>query len=311
MPTVIFYAAAGLAAILFIGILAAVVRAFTEPYLLDVDRTALPVPDPMTGDGPGQTSTRSSPDPMTGGGPGQTSTRYSEKKPLLRIVFFSDLHGKGCKVPLGKLLDALFDEPSDLIVFGGDIADSAHDAEDGLRLLRMIAQKASLLGTPCFAIRGNHDRRVPRERIESTGFRLLLNEHTVISGASGIRFLLIGLDDSGKKRRIWPHLPDSMPADIPKERRLLLVHNPDYILSRTSPADFGMMLSGHFHGGQVVLPFNLHAILRGDQLPRQGISKGSFSKNGINGYISRGVGCVTLPIRFLAKPQISYLSIVD
>lgn len=294
MPTVIIYAAAGLAGALLIGILAAVVRAFIEPYLLDIDRTDLPVPDTVTGR-----------DLL------QPASHSPEKKPLLRVAFFSDLHGKGCKIPLGRLLDAIFDEPSDVIVFGGDIADSAREAEDGLKLLRTIAERAALSGTPCFAIRGNHDRKVPRNRIESTGFRLLSNEYSVISGASGIRFLLIGMDDSGKKIRSWPDLPDLLPSDIPKERRILLVHNPDYILSRTSPADFGMMLSGHFHGGQVVLPFRLHSIVRGDQLPRQGISQGLFSKNGVNGYITRGVGCVALPIRFLAKPQISHLTIVD
>lgn len=292
VPTIFIDVAAVLAAALLLSALAAAARAFVEPYLLDVDQTRLYVPESA---------------PVAAAGPAPPS---AVKEVLLRVAFFSDLHGKGCKVRPDKLPEALFTEPADLIVFGGDIADSGHEAEDGLWILRAIAERASRSGIPCFAVRGNHDRKVTRERIESTGFRLLMNESTEISGASGIRFLLIGLDDSGKKRRVWPDLPDRMPADIPDERRILLVHNPDYILSRKEPAGFGMMLSGHFHGGQVVLPFRLHSIIRGDRLPRQGISRGCFSKNGVNGYITRGVGCVTLPVRFLSKPQVTHLSIV-
>jgi hypothetical protein len=294
VPTLIVQAAVGVAIVLFISILAAGVRALIEPYLLDVDHTELTVPDLRNGVKP------------------LNLNSSSEKKALLRIAFFSDLHGKGCKVPLEKLLGALFAEPSDLIVFGGDIADSSREAEDGLKLLRAIGQMAAQRGIPCYAIRGNHDRKVSGEAIESTGFRPLINEQTELTGpgASGARFLLIGLDDSGKKRRIWPDLPGRLPTDIPKEQIILLVHNPDFILSQGGSPGFGMMLSGHFHGGQVVLPFRLHSVLRGDQLPRQGISQGLFSKNGVNGYITRGVGCVTLPIRFLAKPQVSHLTLV-
>ncbi|MBN1892688.1 MAG: metallophosphoesterase [Clostridiales bacterium] len=294
MPEFLIYIIGALFAVFFFALVAMAARAVIEPYLLDVDVEEITVPAPRF-------SSRSD----------QTGSFSGEKEILLRIAFFSDIHGKGCKVPRKKLLDALFSQPCDVMLFGGDIADSGSVPQAGLAWMKIIADIASEKGIPCYAVKGNHDRKVTREQIESTGFRLLLNEYAEIKGRSGARFLLIGLDDSGKINRVWPDLPGDLPEDIPPEHRIVFVHNPDYVLNQKNPGEYHIQLSGHLHGGQIILPFKIqYTVLRGDQLPREGITQGLFFKNRVTGYITRGVGCGFVPLRFLAKPQVSHLKLV-
>jgi hypothetical protein len=282
MPSYLIILIPAAALVLLLGI-ALLIRALIEPRLLDVDRELIRVD--------GRTGTTSDP-------------------PLLRVVFFSDLHGTGCKVSTLKIIEAIFSQPCDVILFGGDISNSRTDAEDGLSILRAISVLAAKHSVPCYAVRGNHDRFVTAEDFSGAGFHLLENEFVTISGFSGKEFLLIGLDDSGKAKRVWPVLPEPLPMEIPQERRIVLVHNPDYVFTAGNNPAYRIQLSGHLHGGQIFLPFRLEfKILRHDRLPREGIIKGPFSKNGISGYISRGLGCVIVPLRLFSKPQITHIAI--
>lgn len=268
--------------VLLLGI-ALLVRALIEPRLLEVDRKRIR----FFGE-----------------------TGNENDAPLLRVAFFSDIHGTGCKVTTKKITDAIFSQPCDVILFGGDITNSRTTAADGLSVLRAISVLAAKHSVPCYAVRGNHDRFVTAADFAGAGFQLLENEAVTISGCSGKDFLLIGLDDSGKKKRSWPALPGPLPMEIPPERRIVLVHNPDYVLNSGSHPAYQIQLSGHLHGGQIFLPFRLEfKLLRHDRLPREGIIKGLFSKNGISGYISRGLGCVIVPLRLFSKPQITHITI--
>ena len=299
MPDAIIIILTVMAGLIVVGGAAVLMRSLIEPYLLDIDREILDVSR-------NQWSREACPKD----GNLDSGDRESEGRAILRVSLFSDIHGKGLRVPITKLLNGLFSGSPDAVLFAGDIADSGKKPEAGLRILRLVAERAKAEGIPCYAARGNHDLLLTRDRIESTGFRLLENEFEIIRGASGAVFLLIGPGDSGKKSRIWPQLPGNLPADIPPERRIVLVHNPDYVRSQPDPAPYRVQLSGHIHGGQILLPFNLQfTVLRGDLLPREGIVSGFFSRKGVIGYITRGVGCGVLPLRFMAKPQITHLEI--
>ncbi len=268
-------------AALCIGLL---IRALIEPHLLDTDSESLPASD---GD------------------------RISSKTPSLKICFFSDLHAALCFIPDEKLLDAIFSSPSDAIVFGGDVCNKGKAAGAGLQSLSRIAARAEALGIPCYAIRGNHDLGISRAQYLASGFTLLENENVSLHSSSGQEYLLIGLNDSGKKNRIWPGIRIANPEEYPVERRILLVHNPEY-LNAVRNRDYRYMLSGHFHGGQIYLPFNLeYRLLRTESLAREGIRRGVFEKDGVSGYISRGVGCVVFPLRLFSKPQITHITFFE
>lgn len=277
--------------LLFLGGLAALARALIEPRLLTIDRIIISVPISVSSEN------------------AVPSTDPASDETLLRVAFFSDIHGKGCKVPLPKLLDGIFQTPCDAVLFAGDIADSCKKPAEGLHILRAVSDRARRSGIPCFAVRGNHDRLITSDQARNAGFRLLVDEYVEIEGASGARFLLIGVDDPGKKNRFFPGLPTDLPSDFDADRRIVLVHNPDFVFSQTEPPHYRYQLSGHLHGGQIALPLiRLMRISRGDRLPKEGFLWGPLQKNGVSGYVTRGVGCGMLPLRLFSKPQVVHLS---
>ena len=57
-------------------------------------------------------------------------------------------------------------------------------------------------------------------------------------------------------------------------------------------------------------PFNFENIaIRQDALPKRKIIKGVYDGAGMTFFISRGLGCVRLPLRFLADPEITVIEL--
>ena len=75
------------------------------------------------------------------------------------------------------------------------------------------------------------------------------------------------------------------------------------------PFKIDAMISGHIHGGQIRTPFGLEFVLRHDELPFKGIISGHHEVNGIKMFISKGIGCVFLPLRIGARPEVNILEI--
>lgn len=265
------------------------IRALYEPYVLENTAAEMDT---------GSSIPQSSPGDNSG----------SAAEPGLEAVFFTDLHAALCRVSDEKLMRAVFSAPCDVIIFGGDVCNRGKGKDEGLQRLTLLSDRAKKLHIPCFAVRGNHDRTISRKEFNDTGFILLENENIPVKGRSGQSYLIIGLTDSGKKNRVWQELPSVYFNDIPADKRIALVHNPEYINSQKN-IRYRYQLSGHFHGGQIYMPFGLeYRLFRREQLAREGIRKGVFTKNGICGYISRGVGCVVIPMRLFSKPQVTHLT---
>jgi predicted MPP superfamily phosphohydrolase len=273
-----------LTAIMILGIvllsagICIVARGLTEPFLLDTTEHDMRLP----GD---------------------------SHNPVLEVIFFSDLHAGLCRISDDRLIRALFEKPCHALLFGGDACNDGKDIKAGLRRLSIIGDRARELQIPCYAVRGNHDAKISREDFQSAGFTLLENENVPLMGRNGGSYLLLGMDDSGRRNeRVWPNASEDLFDEYPVSRRIALVHNPDYVYTKNH-AKYRFQLSGHFHGGQIYLPFQLEfRLFRKEKLALEGISRGPFIKNGVYGYISRGCGCVVLPVRLLSKPEITHLT---
>ena len=222
----------------------------------------------------------------------------------LRIGFISDFH-RGRFVSEGDISRAaryLQRQNPDLILLGGDFVDSNADYIHSC--LKVLSQLESPLGT--YAVLGNHDywsdSNIISTAIRQTHIRLLNNTSVKLNWKDE-RFYLVGLDD------VWEGRPKPRAAldGVPDESvKILLVHEPDYAETlKRLPIWLPLQLSGHSHGGQVVIPFWGPPIL--PYLAR----KYPAGLQGVAGrnrwvYTTRGVGHL-LPVRFNCTPEVTLL----
>jgi Predicted phosphohydrolases len=215
----------------------------------------------------------------------------------LRIAAISDVHfdplfETGYLRHIFALIDAA--EP-DLVCHLGDYVTRSTKRFDEFAAL--AARVQARLGS--FAVLGNHDQwsddRVIVSALESAGVRVLRNESVPIPGVSG--WQLAGLESYWGGR---PNPAAAMPAEA-DVRFILLVHEPDpFDIIRDPRAR--LQISGHTHGGQIRAPF--FGALR---LPSWGrnYDAGLFRDGDRHLYVTRGVGTVSIPMRFHCPPEIT------
>lgn len=170
----------------------------------------------------------------------------------LRLVQLSDFHYDGLRLSedmLSQAIDATNQVNPDLILLTGDYVT---DDPDPIHKLALRLQKFnSRYGI--YAVLGNHDnlrkayRREIVQAMTSAGIQVLWNE---IAYPLGEGFPVVGLAD------FWSsHFdPDLVMNQLsPETPRLVLSHNPDSAeVLRQWRVD--LQLSGHTHGGQIVIP---------------------------------------------------------
>lgn len=223
-----------------------------------------------------------------------------------RIVQLSDIHmdSSMTRERLKKIASTVNELKPDLIVITGDFVsyEVKYVTNDLRDALSNFHARDGIV-----AVMGNHDHlsgvdRV-REVLKDVGIRELQNDCMTIERDGG-HFYLAGIDDlSAKQARLDLLLP-KIPEDAPA---ILLAHAPDFADVAAATGRFDAQLSGHTHGGQIQLPFigTLYGPEHGHRY-----QDGLFDvANGLQLYVSRGVGTVHLPIRFLCRPEIAHITL--
>lgn len=227
------------------------------------------------------------------------------KTPALRVLLFSDIHAEHLRLSDSRILDAIVLARPDLLLFAGDLAAKVQALPRALSLMRQIRQHPALAQLPFYAVPGNHDTAAARRQLNKMGIPVLVNETRILEW-HGQSWMILGLDDlrhgSPDYEKVFTRAEAS---EIPSGRRIVLAHNPDCLLE-FSPSRARWFMGGHFHGGQIWAPFQLEfRLLRSEKLPRSGFYKGARQRGGMNAYISRGLGCVALPLRLFSKPELT------
>ena len=94
----------------------------------------------------------------------------------------------------------------------------------------------------------------------------------------------------------------------PGDTALAVTHNPDLVEEMLDPR-FGLVLCGHTHGGQVVIPGLDYAPVvpsRFDQKYLHGLRRGP---SGVPVFITRGVGTILPPVRINCPPEVALLTL--
>lgn len=215
----------------------------------------------------------------------------------LRIGLLTDLHRSEtvAREDIERAVDFVLAERPDLIVLGGDYVTWADD-----RYLDSAATSVARLTAPAgvYAILGNHDgERDTSQALERRGIDLLRDAHRPLE-IRGERVDLIGI-------RYWTRRIGAIGA-IPRRPgtfAILLAHDPRR-LHEAAALQIPLVLSGHTHGGQIVLP-GLGPIAARKYPVVAGL--GRERKTTI--YVSRGVGTVYVPVRINCPPDVSILTL--
>jgi predicted MPP superfamily phosphohydrolase len=223
----------------------------------------------------------------------------------LKIIHLTDLHIYMTGVPANRLRKVVKEENPDLILISGDYINSPLQAADFLVYLHTVCNSYKTI--ICL---GNHDIRSFDDsetgldnfinEIEALGVKVLRNANVLVE-AHGKKYNIIGIDDLGYG---MPDIEKALKGCVADAPKIALTHNPDIALQIPGKiVDY--LFCGHFHGGQIYMPFNLEFfLLRKEQLCRMGITRGLRKINGIKVYLNRGVGNVVVPLRFLSRPEI-------
>lgn len=158
-----------------------------------------------------------------------------------------------------------------------------------------------------FGVLGNHDyytRRVDEvaREIERTGISLLRNRYLTID-RKGDSIHLAGIDDTGNPQVAAQGFSQVYGKQSENTPKILLCHRP-YFFKEAAAAGFDLVLSGHTHGGQVVFGDIGRDVLAPARIFSRYVS-GLYTEGSSQMYISRGLGTVSIPIRFNCPPEIT------
>lgn len=253
--------------------------------------------------------------------------KWNEAFDGIKIVVISDIHGGSNGVDEAKIrrvVELANEQNPDLIVLTGDYVSQAGPRNpDGKRALRMpvetiaanLAGLRSKLGV--FAVLGNHDGWHDDREIEAAltlkGIRVLDGGVAVVERNGG-KLRILGLQDQLKINSWEAYNADArklLEATNGVGDVLVLEHSPDVapIINGGNPIspDLRLMIAGHTHGGQVWLPVLGRPIVPSSY--GQKFAAGHVRENGLDVFVSTGVGTSILPFRFMVPPEIAVLTI--
>lgn len=223
----------------------------------------------------------------------------------LRIAHLSDFHlgvpSRG-RHATEKAVEWVEERRPDLVCITGDLL----SRKRGAALLRRLLER---LG-PSYAVLGNHDlaesrdpfaQRVGAELFADIEGLTVLHDEAAELELRGRRVQLVGVEPRDYVlRRASPERLAEPDADL----RVLLCHFPG-IVRRMPDAAFHLVLAGHLHGGQIVLP------LPGRKLGLAHLRQrhvAGLSRHGATVlHISPGLGTTFVPFRLFARPEATEL----
>jgi predicted MPP superfamily phosphohydrolase len=223
----------------------------------------------------------------------------------LRIAHLSDFHlgvpsrGEGATE---RAVEWAAARRPDLVALTGDLI-SRPRAEPQLR--RLVARLAAGAEERPWIVLGNHDYAwtkdpfsQPVHLTELEPGRLLRDESVEIE-LRGRRVEIAGVSAASWLGRQASDFPPS-DADL----RILLCHFPR-VLDFVEPGRFHLILAGHMHAGQIVVPYGVGRLMLAH--PGASYSHGVYRRGDTVMHVSPGLGTTFVPFRFAARPEATEL----
>jgi uncharacterized protein len=220
-----------------------------------------------------------------------------------RIVHISDIHlGQWISAKRIKGVVNLVNKlKPDLIAITGDSVSYVVNEPvlDMLRFLKNLKPNDATV-----AVLGNHDHWVGPDEI-----RKVMKESNIIELENDVYTLkrgdavlyIAGVDSITLEKQdldaVLKKLPSSGPA-------ILLAHEPDFADESAATGRFSLQLSGHSHGGQMIIP-GIGTPFRGSKFRKYPL--GEYQVGEMVQYTNRGLGTNVFWIRINCPPEITIL----
>jgi len=189
----------------------------------------------------------------------------------------------------------------DVVCITGDLVSRPAGMRDLERLLRDLGR--------CYVVLGNHDfadsrdpfsQRVDAAAIEALPEVVMLADSAVELELRGRRVQIVGVDPQTYAAR--QAAPDQLAA-TGADLRILLCHFPRIV--KRIPDVFQLVLSGHLHAGQIVVPYP-GGKLRLAHLRAHDV-EGVYDYGAMTLHVSPGLGTTFVPFRLFARPEVTEL----
>ena len=190
----------------------------------------------------------------------------------------------------------------DLVCVTGDLLSRRSGAAHLEHLLRELGS--------CVVVLGNHDiddtrdpfsQRLDEPVVSGIEGVTLLGDESIDVELRGMRVQIVGVDPRSYARR--EARPDEL-SDPGAALRLLLCHFPG-IVRRIAPEAFELVLSGHLHAGQIVVPYPGGRLRLAHLRARE--AEGVYRHGSTVLHVSPGIGTTFVPLRFFARPEVTEL----
>ena len=224
-----------------------------------------------------------------------------------RLAQISDIH-IGTTIKEKELLEAvrlINGQQPDIVAITGDFVTYAPEEYAGSLAgpLRQLTAPDGVIG-----VLGNHDYWTDSQavrRIVSQSQVIDLNNDVYSVEREGAVLHFGGVDDvwEGQDRldRVLKRLPSTGAS-------ILLAHEPDFADVSAATERFDLQLSGHSHGGQVVIPF------AGPPITPYLAWKypiGRYQVGKMIQYTNRGIGTTRMQIRLNCRPEITIFTLIS
>jgi len=217
----------------------------------------------------------------------------------VRIALLTDIHHSelvGADDVTAAVNLALSLKP-DLIVLGGDYVSFADR-----KFVEPVAELLAPLHAPhgVFAILGNHDEEKDMApALARRGFRVLKDDRARVA-LRGEALQLVGI-------RFWTRRPEQIQPLVKNsgDSVILLAHDPRR-LSEAAMFNVPAVLSGHTHGGQVVIP-GIGALAKARFPVLEGLGRKAYTSI----FVSRGIGTVYVPVRINCPPEVALVTLTS
>lgn len=241
----------------------------------------------------------------------------------LKIAQLSDIHSSPIVSQrlIQEAVHAVMDKKPDVICLTGDFVSgttkffSGSIGEFNEKYLHKCIESLTGLSAPMgiYGVLGNHDfwsgekavKLITEACSERLGVRWLRNSSFRLQRRKGY-ISILGIDDYWQPAS---SIHSAMKGTADNDIKILLSHNPDVNEEiEANKIKIDLVISGHTHGGQFVLPFIGAPFLPSafGQKYRCGLVRDGNRQT----YISRGVGHLLFPIRINCPPEATVLTLV-